>query len=157
MTNACERTQQRERRRERKWSAPRERKREKKKIRGKEKVKRAQKYKRRLDSFLLTSADSALVVGCSLVRRGCRAARVHRFVSPFAHLFSFLFVCVLKKARLVALNPFFFFWRREMREKKGSIFLIRILTQRCYYCKLRQHLKKSSHLSTRVKLKNAQS
>ena len=70
-----------------------EREREKKFSREKKSQTHRAKLKKR-DSFL-TSADSALVVGCSLVRRGCRAARVHRFVSPFAHLFFLFFLICL--------------------------------------------------------------
>ena len=95
------------------------RKRERKKIfAGKKKVKQ-----RARNSFLLTSADSALVVGCSLVRRGCRAARVHRFVSPFAHL-SFSFSCGLF-VRLMTIEFVLFpsFLEVERSEKKGPIFL----------------------------------
>jgi len=92
-------------------SAERERFREKKNFRGKKKVKtRIDGRKKKRDSFL-TSADSALVVGCSLVRRGCRAARVHRFVSPFAHLSFFLFF----------MKRFSFFWKsRDRREREKN-------------------------------------
>jgi len=118
-------------------SAERERFREKKNFRGKKKVKtRIDGRKKKGDSFL-TSADSALVVGCSLVRRGCRAARVHRFVSPFAHLSFFLFF----------MKRFSFFWksRDHERERKTLNPTMRsILTHLVNYI-LRQRLKTHTH------------
>ena len=135
----------------------RKRERKKKFPGGKKKsqTKRARK-RERLDSFLLTSADSALVVGCSLVRRGCRAARVHRFVSPFAHLFLGLFV------RLMTIEFAFFFllfWKKSERDQreKGSDFPSKLCETKRLYNNNTHLYKIFCHLSTRVKLKNAQS
>ena len=156
MTDACERTQQREREREREKENGQRREREKI-FAGKKKVKRARENKKeRLFSSHLRRFCTRrwLLFGTArLPRRPCSSVRLSicpSFFFPFLYEAIFLLLEVERSSREKNPKPYYAFYSNPLGKLYTTTTSKKIHTRTHIYIK-------SSHLSTRVKLKNAQS